>query len=890
MRPVRVVVSGDIVVDHHLYEGNRRAPGQAQRRGVRHVRQNGGAAGVLDLIRALGALDHGEGRRRLAPELGIVEPEPTGPSSVHHAFAVWKPFPRERGDEDAPLVWRVDSKMGYGQEPIPPDPQARWEPVATNLRDDADVLVLDDAGFAIRHSQFERCWHLDRLAAGGWVVLKLSAPIADGDLWRALAAPSRSAWLLDRTVVVVAAEDLRREAVQLHAGASWERTLQDLAAALDRPELSALKRCAHLVVTFSGDGAVWLQPGSKGPATLCFRTDAAEGDFAAGLDGEAVGYMTAMTAAIAYGVAQAETTALDLAPWLGAGLSGMRDLLREGHGRVPDAGATAEAGFPVQRIAGVILQAAREVTAGRASPPSEAERRGAPLAMRTVPWPPSGERDSWSLVEATEWPPGGGTQRNLFGLAAAVVRKGLTAYETLPHLRFGAFVTAERREIEMLRAINSQMRAYKATARTGEKPLSIGVFGPPGAGKSFAVREIAREVFGERAWMEFNLSQFNDAQDLAGALHQVRDKVLEGLTPVAFWDEFDSRKLTWLQYLLAPLQDGKFQAGPLTHWVGRSVFVFAGGTAHSRKQFGKPSLGMTEEALRQLKAPDFESRLDVHYDVSGPNPRLLRTTDATKGPALPDPDDVGFALRRALQIRSVLRMGARESLEIDPDVLRALLAVPRYEHGARSLEKLVRSLAPSKRRSLRISDLPPPVQLGMHVDAGAFMKLVADGQAFSASDAPERIAPGIHDAYRTFEDSKGRTPSARFNRPYLDLDAAARHDNIAAARRFPAVLALAGLAVAREDDAADRDIEAAAVATLLETHLERLAEAEHDGWVEARRRNGWSFGADRNDAWHQHPLMMPYDALPAAAKERDRHMVRGIPARLAKSGWRIVRL
>jgi len=47
---------------------------------------------------------------------------------------------------------------------------------------------------------------------------------------------------------------------------------------------------------------------------------------------------------------------------------------------------------------------------------------------------------------------------------------------------------------------------------------------------------------------------------LNGAFHQVRDLALSGRTPVVFWDEFDSRELLWLQYLLAPMQDGRFQA------------------------------------------------------------------------------------------------------------------------------------------------------------------------------------------------------------------------------------------------------------------------------------------------------------------------------------------
>jgi hypothetical protein len=63
----------------------------------------------------------------------------------------------------------------------------------------------------------------------------------------------------------------------------------------------------------------------------------------------------------------------------------------------------------------------------------------------------------------------------------------------------------------------------------------------------------------------------------------VRDVGLSGALPLVFWDEFDTalegKKLGWLRYFLAPMQDGRFQDGQLVHPIGRSIFVFAGGTS-----------------------------------------------------------------------------------------------------------------------------------------------------------------------------------------------------------------------------------------------------------------------------------------------------------------------
>src|SRR5581483_4690165 len=138
-----------------------------------------------------------------------------------------------------------------------------------------------------------------------------------------------------------------------------------------------------------------------------------------------------------------------------------------------------------------------------------------------------------------------------------------------------------------------------------------GIFGAPGA-KAY------------QGWMEFNLSQFADSRDLIGAFHQVRDRVLQGYTPVVFWDEFDSREYEWLQYLLAPMQDGRFQEGQITHQLGKCVFIFAGGTAWAFDEFGpRPDDADDVRRFKLAKGPDFKSRLDGYINVLGPNQRTL---------------------------------------------------------------------------------------------------------------------------------------------------------------------------------------------------------------------------------------------------------------------------
>lgn len=127
------------------------------------------------------------------------------------------------------------------------------------------------------------------------------------------------------------------------------------------------------------------------------------------------------------------------------------------------------------------------------------------------------------------------------------------------------------------------------------------------------------------------------------------------------------------------------------------------------------------------------------------------------------------------------------------------------------------------------------------------------------------------------------------DRPFGELAAADQEDNRAAARRIPDVLARAGMGVAdetqpvRPDDPSPEEI-----ARHIERRLEQLAEAEHDGWMEQRVRNGWRQGSPRDDKAKIHPLIVPYARLSEKEKDKDRNSVLKFPEMVAMAGRRIV--
>jgi hypothetical protein len=103
---------------------------------------------------------------------------------------------------------------------------------------------------------------------------------------------------------------------------------------------------------------------------------------------------------------------------------------------------------------------------------------------------------TWSLLKG-----------DLREIATKVVLDGTeTALAGVPIAAFGDLETVDRWEIEGFRGISNLLQEY--IRKQESKPVSIAVFGPPGSGKSFGVKEIARGLTSNLQIKTFNLSQF----------------------------------------------------------------------------------------------------------------------------------------------------------------------------------------------------------------------------------------------------------------------------------------------------------------------------------------------------------------------------------------------
>lgn len=153
-------------------------------------------------------------------------------------------------------------------------------------------------------------------------------------------------------------------------------------------------------------------------------------------------------------------------------------------------------------------------------------------------------------------------------------------------------------------------------------------------------------------------------------------------------------------------------------------------------------------------------------------------------------------------------------------------------------------------------------------------------------DQVTSMAATIHDHWRARSRAEGWSMQPHIDRPYSDLAPDDQATNIAAARRIAQVLAAARLGVSPTGPGLSPTL----LATRLDSAMEAMAAAEHDGWMDQRRSQGWTWGAERDDAQKRHPLMVPYTALSEAEKEKDRDNVRLYPTLVTAAGYHIIDL
>ena len=567
-----------------------------------------------------------------------------------------------------------------------------------------------------------------------------------------------------------------RPGIKLSKTVSWEKTLDDFQEAAKRGSLDDLSQVGHLIVRFGLEGAIYRSKNETATTTrLFFDPKYIENEYS---DPQIFGSLPGLSTVLSSAVAASLKALLDfedpsddrviktIEDGVRFGLQAARRYSELGFGpsietvrnfsrlHLPVSQIFSRGRIPVLHGQGIHKFRRFEVRSNAVSA-SKPDEKPKPLA-------------DWSILRESIRAARHITPRKISeynrklrdpddhhnaladafvatSLGRSIVIHGVTAaFEgkdaAIPYMTCGDLIAVDRHEIEGLRSIRSILAEYHRNEQR-HSPISVAVFGPPGSGKSYGVMQIAKTVLGPvLRTITINLAQCESFSDLSRLLIEVREASKDGQVPLVFFDEFDcdlgEKPLGWLRFFLSPMQDGTFQYEDRLLTIGRAMFVFAGGIASSHDEFNDPKfwssrfVGRGEATgFNSAKGPDFHSRLRGFLNIVGPNPTLLDPAwkDKSDDPGKFDrfaTEDFTFVIRRAVVIRQLLERMHQSStpildswgcIDIDQDVLDALLLTDAYIHGVRSIQAVFEMSNIHGERSLSKTALPSKEHLLMHV-------------------------------------------------------------------------------------------------------------------------------------------------------------------------------
>jgi len=225
-------------------------------------------------------------------------------------------------------------------------------------------------------------------------------------------------------------------------------------------------------------------------------------------------------------------------------------------------------------------------------------------------------------------------------------------------------------------------------------------------------------------------------------------------------------------------------------------------------------------------------------------------------------------------------VGGQGEVRIDPGVLRALIKVPAYRHGARSMEAILDMSMLAGRTRFDQAALPPAAQLAMHTDADVFSKLVSRDVLFGAGR--ERLARAIHERYRVSQRGRKAEDDPALG-AWEQLSESLKESNPRQADHIPEKLARIGCGFAPALNGTS------SFDGFTPQEIESLSEMEHERFVAERRASGWTDGP-RDPAAKRTPYLVAWSELGEQIREYDRDAVRAIPSLMSEAGFEIYRL
>lgn len=772
--------------------------------------------------------------------------------------------------EEKKKEWRVKEFMGYDG---PPEPQQ--SKIEIKQDDNFKTIIIDDAANGIRNSK-ESNSILGNIEKLDNIVYKLARPLNTEDnsdntnsLWATVLRKK-----LDKKggfVVLLDVNDLRNEGASISHGLSWERFAADVVHFFTYAnQISRFKEASFqgwIIVKAGLEGAIIFPPGYKteqrpngdSPILVYNPVKGEDDNFDEFREkGKMTGYFSVFTAAIGNCLNSSEKLSVDcLINSVKTGLLASVELLKCGFSINKECSAVK---YPVEQIAKVIN--------------TNSIDKFQHIEIPVIPQNYSIHKRTWTIVETQKL-------KGIVEMAAKLVRQGDQNQDIQsPCAKFGNLITYDPSEIENFRTVKRLVREY-LEAGVLDRPLSLGVFGKPGSGKSFGVKEVVSSLLpGNTPVWTFNLSEFQTVAELARTFHIIHDLTRDGSMPLIFFDEFDcslnGEMCGWLKYFLAPMQDGKFNDGSDVHPIGRAIFVFAGGTKSSYEAFAEQELDPDpDQKFIKAKGPDFLSRLRGYVNIMGVDPAndkdficIIRRANILRQNIL--------TRAKTLGKQSHWLVNEKKEIVIEDAVLHTLLKIPSYKNGARSLSAIVESCELSLSKGLTKASLPPMHILSMHVDIKRFNELLyaEDYSNKVFIPARETMARMVHNYYR--EANKG----SKNDIPWNQLSVFDQQQNRYQVDTIPDLLHSLGF---------DVELSAYAESSFSPGDKNELAIAEHKRWMKDKISQGFKYGTEKSTELMTHPNIKEWDDLEPEDQKKDIDAMSKITDLLAMTGLTIIK-
>ena len=870
----KIIVTGDIALDNLTWEVDavEICPYQQNHyknaednwklyKGYRRVTRNGGAFLLADFIQAV--LSNTAPNSELF--IPIIEPDNLHRTDIIQSQCILSVFKNpDNGNRSGSSAIRINRFCGFvGQDDTLPGLRK-----VSDEPESADIIILDDAGNSFRN----RSEYWPRALSGQngknpLIVLKMSRPLFQGKLFFYCKEN-----FPDSTILIINANDLRDSGIKISRQLSWEQTIHDFMWHLPiNPLLEHLRSFSHFIVRFGLDGVLYCYiKNNHWAANFYYSNKGCENEYLSSFKGTMQGYNNAFIGGLAGCLVKIDNLKFDLIPdqeidvigqGIEAGICAARRLLYLGFIKEVDG-----PNYPFHQIYEKIQDGLPTISSFELTPSF---------------WK---LKDKWTILEEI-------TQHRLDSIAFNLVEYGSDPLlEKVPIQSYGPLKVIDRNEIESYQSIKNLISEYLKRS-SKNTPLSIAVFGAPGSGKSFGITKLAESIAKDKIKkIEFNLTQFNSPQDLINAFHRVRDCALTGKVPLVFFDEFDvtynKESLGWLKYFLSPMQDGEFIDQGCHHPIGKSIFIFAGGTRESFQKFCSSGHENTSELERSsgcqfskefqaVKGPDFLSRLRGYINIKGINPT--------------SPEDKLVIIRRALILRNLLETNAPGIVKkggrvcIDKGILNAFLRVHEFRHGVRSMVAIIEMSMISKGRNFEQASLPLEDQLELHVDAKEFLTYVESDVLSTVlfGQALENIAQVVHEKYR--EHYLLTRPETHLSMlPWDQLDERLKESNRQHAISIPEKLRSIHYTLA------PKTLSPVSTFSFSEKEVEFLAEEEYMRYFIAKQKEGHVDGITYDPAKETVPDIIPWADVDEKTKEINREFIKNIPEILNQAGFQII--